>query len=292
MKRMKNPFTPAKPLAPGQPAFVPRGKQRPLFFVHIPKTSGSSWNSLLEDVYGRRNFISHAEFHLPNIKAGNDSPKTLDCVSAHIPLNNWRRQAGTEAYGLITILRDPWARLVSHVNWIDRFNNGKDMSGQGNHADKVAHMASLIAQTDFEDRKSVQYFFDHAHDAGHYAHFDNLQVRMLYRGKLRQMEAPISPELTQGALRSLKSFDGFGICEDGNRFQNELLQDLGQPVRAEVPHKNKSSLSKLRVDHHIARDVLQPWLAADQTLYRRARAWAAERTQLRNIAPSEAENTA
>ena len=41
---------------------MPRGlKPRPLFFLHIPKTAGTSLGALLKGVYGPQNAVLHLE---------------------------------------------------------------------------------------------------------------------------------------------------------------------------------------------------------------------------------------
>lgn len=262
---------------PKQDLFAPAGGKLPLFFVHIPKTSGSSWNSALSAAYGADNFHEHAEYVLPRLLDGRDATLRVDGVSGHIPVNTWRKHRGTSAYGLITVLRDPWARLVSHINWIDRFNNGKTLSGHGAQTEKLAHVAGLIAQTDFENRASLKHFLDHTHDAGLFTAFDNLQVRMLFWGKGKPMEGAVTNATTGAALRGLNQFAGFGFCEDGDAFLGQVMTALGVNAPAPLPHDNKGPLKRVHRDMHIARDVLHPWIAHDIALYRRARALAAER---------------
>ena len=270
----------AKPTRTGHPKqdlFVPTGQKTPLFFVHIPKTSGSSWNTSLAAAYGTNNFHEHGEHALPRLLDGRDPSIMADGVSGHIPVNNWRRYPGTKPYGLITVLRDPWARLVSHLNWIDRFNHGKTLDGHGAQGEKIAHVAGLIAQTDFENRASLKNLLDHTHDKGQFSAFDNLQVRMLFWGNGKPMDGSVTNATTTAALRGLRQFAGFGFCEDGDVFLNQVMASLGVAAPAPLPHDNRGPLKRVRTDMHIARDVLNPWVVQDAVLYRRARALNAER---------------
>ena len=283
MFKRRSPTTKAPPKAAPktgvakQPLFVPAGHKKPLFFVHIPKTSGSSWNSALAAAYGAENFHKHAEWALPGLLDASKPTIQADGVSGHIPVNKWRHYTGATAYGLITVLRDPWARLVSHINWIDRFNHGKSLAGQGQQAEKLAHVSGLIARTDFENRASLKTFMDQTHDKGLFTAFDNLQVRMLVWGKINAMQGSVSHAYTGAALRGLRQFSGFGFCEDGNVFLNQVTTVLGVTAPVPLPHDNKGPIKRVHTNMHIARDVLHPWIVHDSSLYRRARALNAER---------------
>lgn len=273
-----NKSTPSGPEPSGTPVpFTPQGDKRPFFFLHIPKTSGSSWNAVLGQVYGDGNFVEHAEYQMPKLLDGTATGQVCDGVSGHIPFNNWRRYPQTQAYGVLSVLRDPWARLVSHINWIDRFNHGKSLDAHGRQAEKLAHVAGLIDKTDFENRASIEAFRDGLHGPGFYPAFDNLQVRMLYCGPDHQMKMDVTREATDAAFDALSSFDGFGFCEDTAAFQGFVLASLNAPPSQRPPHENKGPLSRAHAGQDIARDVLEPLFAQDAVLYRRARALYAHR---------------
>lgn len=262
----------AAPVVP----FLPRELLSPIFFLHIPKTSGSSWNALLRDAFGDDNFQEHVEYLLPLLLRREREPLRADCVSAHIPLNNWRRYRGTDAYERVTVLRDPWARLVSHINWIDRFNHGKTLEGQGPQREKIAHVAALIDATDFTDRASLIGFRDRLHDKGMFASFDNLQTRMLYQGPQKQMQMAVGKGETEAALEALNGFRSFGFCEDGAAYQNRFLAELGRAPLSEATHENRGPRRCIEAGNDLAREVLSPWFEADQVLYDGARKLAAQ----------------
>ena len=93
--------------------FDPKGPERPLFFLHIPKTAGSSNNVFLARLFGEDQFQAHIENLLPGLMAGEAPPLTQSCLSGHVPLWAWMLYRGSDAFDRVTLLRDPWARLVS-----------------------------------------------------------------------------------------------------------------------------------------------------------------------------------
>lgn len=256
------------------------GHAFPFFFLHIPKTAGSSWNEVLRSAYGADHFVEHIEHHLPALLDGAQGTQKKNCVSGHVPLNNWRGYPGQGAYARMSILRDPWRRLVSHINWIDRFNHDHPFAGHGKDVAQLRHVAGLIAETDFESRASLTMFLSRLHDAGHFFTFDNLQTRMLYVGPENHRFCPVSPSLLRAANAEMARFEALGVCEDLDGFQSDFLGFLGLPSQGSAPRVNTARIDRVRPDMHVARDVLHSLIAFDSALYRRARALIDERRAL------------
>lgn len=251
---------------------APRGQQRPLFFVHIPKTSGSSINALLARAYGEENFVEHLEYALPAIMSGKEPAKAADGISGHILLSVWKAYRGTEVYGLATVLRDPWARLVSHVNWVARMMHGEELP-QGKSRHSVAAVARQIARTDFNDRASLEEFVRLCDGLETFNAFHNLQTRMvLDQGGLNTVFRRLTQADGARAVANLDLFDVLGICEDQARFAADLAGFLGHAVAsADEVHENRASVKVLDRSNDLAREVMGHWIALDQTLYDAAR---------------------
>ncbi len=92
--------------------------KKKIFFVHIPKTGGSSFNKFLST-----HFIGkeHCECYLTvDGQFANPSHlQELDYISAHMSFfvfesNSFPRQE----YYLTTFIRDPISQLISHLNWV------------------------------------------------------------------------------------------------------------------------------------------------------------------------------
>lgn len=257
------------PVAP----FRPRGRMAPLVFLHIPKTSGSSCNRLLADLYGADNFIGHAEYRLPGILAGKVAPVRVDGLSAHVPLCRWSLYRGSDAYARVTVLRDPWARLVSHINWHGRFLAGKALP-MGRTAGAVWRVVKALQGTDFDSRKSINAFMAAVRaESCDFNAFDNMQVRMLMTGPPRVTYRPaIGTAEVAMAVENLRGFALVGFCEDQAAFRARLMALLDRPAPEAGPvRENVGNLRLLSPDNALAREVLAPWVALDQQLYDAAR---------------------
>lgn len=249
--------------------FAPQGRLRPLIFLHIPKTSGSSCNRLLADLYGDDNFIAHAEYRLPRLLSRRAPTQLADGLSAHMPLCRWSLYAGSAAYDRMTMLRDPWARLVSQINWIGRFLQGRPMP-RGATADALSRVVSVLGRTDFDSRASMLSFIAAVREeADAFNSFDNLQTRMLYLGHPRATYRPqIGADEVAMAIASVREFALVGFCEDQPTFRDRLVRFLGVSAPSADPvRENVGSVRLLSQDNSLAREVLAPWVVLDQQLY-------------------------
>ena len=244
---------------------------RRVFFLHIPKTAGSSNNIFLRSLFGEDGFQDHVENLLPRLLEGELPPLRQRCISGHVPLWAWSLYRGTHVYERITLLRDPWRRLVSHVNWVNQFNHGVRMPSHGPGAQSLANVARALEQTDFEDRKSLKRLFDIANAQPYFSSFDNYQVRMLRTGRMDAMEKEMSPKDVEVASEELSRFLAFGFCEDQLAFQQDVITKLEVEGTPSEVAANKGSHKALVVSNSLARDVFAPWIEADSVLYAYAR---------------------
>ena len=249
--------------------FAPEGA-RPIFFLHIPKTSGSSTNAFLRALYGKGAVVEHVEYQLPDLLAGRRVAIRAPCVSGHVPLWAWRLYRGAEHYACVTILRDPWARLVSHVNWVAKYAAGAKLPpGAGGVA--LGRVAALVEATDFESVAGLRKLMIAVKAEPNFASFDNYQVRMLRAWRMDAMEGRLGDADLSVAEAELASFLHVGFCEDQAAFQADLMSKLGKRAEVTPIRANRASVHRLRADNLLAREVFAPWLELDQGLYGFAR---------------------
>ncbi len=266
---------PERPVS--QVPFAPASRQVPIFFLHIPKTSGSSVNAFLKALYGEDNFTEHAEYKLPHLLSGKLPTMVCDCVSAHIPLFSWHLYPGTAVYRRVTLLREPWERLVSHVNWINRFNHDKELPAVGPKAAPLKHVSEVLRDTDFGDGASIRQLFDEANRQPMFTDWDNLQVRMLLTGNMQAMTKPLAQADAENALGNLAQFFVYGFCEDNDAFQSDVVRALGLDYSVTEVRENPGAMRVLTRDNALAREIFAPWIEWDQQLYDRAQEIARQR---------------
>ncbi len=92
-----------------------------IFFIHVAKTAGSSFNRCLRDhfsgdVHCEKYFEPGSRiFRFP------DRLRSFDFISGHLRISDFYANGlSRDDYFLMTFLRNPLDQLVSHVNWLLR----------------------------------------------------------------------------------------------------------------------------------------------------------------------------
>lgn len=252
--------------------FVPRGRVAPVFFLHIPKSSGSSVNTFLRTLYGPKNFIDHIEYRLPDLLNGKGAPCRMDGISGHVPLCRWSLYPGAGAYAWATVLRDPWARLVSHINWVHRFNIDQALPPPNSARARANHaVAAILRSARFDTAEEVAQFHRAVSAVPDFVGFDNLQVRLLLTASTRDEIRRLVPEDARRAVANLSRFRIVGFCEDQAAFQRAVLDHMGRQDPPQVIRENTGIAPLLQADNAVAREVLRPWYALDAQLVEAAR---------------------
>lgn len=159
-------------------------KSKKLVFIHIPKTAGTSLRLLLESNYTeaeRAAIYSHQDLDENLAKALAD-PK-IKCIYGHFPL---RPVIIDSDATVVTLLREPIARSISHYNHYSKRMNEK-------HAQL---MEGIESPEDFT--KLVQ--------------SNNRQTAFL-SGYLNQKEFLKDPEVLHKALANFDRLDAVGFTE-------------------------------------------------------------------------------
>jgi hypothetical protein len=90
--------------------------ERPLFFLHIPRTGGFSLKTMLEQIYGARHTL--LDLHKYDHKV--IDPTDYELIEGHVSFGKARMMAG--APNLFTIVRDPVSRSVSVARHLRHFS--------------------------------------------------------------------------------------------------------------------------------------------------------------------------
>lgn len=94
--------------------------QKKTFFIHVGKTGGTSFNHFLQThLIGK----VHCEVYRINSLINNgfeelEFLRSLEFISGHLMLKEFIENFNRSDYLLVTILRNPAAQLISHLNWI------------------------------------------------------------------------------------------------------------------------------------------------------------------------------
>ncbi len=259
-----------RPLDAIQSAVVP---ERPIFFMHIPKTAGTSFNNHVHSWFGHGRWHSHIEVLPESEQAALLSEPQY--VAGHLPFHRLHR-LGIELDGidLHTIFRDPLRQVHSHLAWIKGIGADADAAFFHAHPPVVRELA-LSLQSEKLDNADGLAAFSARIDGFQCDFFDNIQVRYL----LDHRPERVGEDDLANALASLDRFKTFGVTERYQEYLAECAAFYGRRHIAQQTRHNPSRVAPMfDMDDPAIRAALQPLITHDQVLYDRALAVCAGRS--------------
>ncbi len=206
---------------------------KPLVFLHLPKTSGTALVSGLTSALGPRRIVSgfdrvlfggFREFETlaPEVRrqvylTPDEVPDDGDFVSGHFALSTLRARYGDAQF--LTVLREPIARLFSHwFYW--RAQSAEHLRSWGKWAERVERARCPLPE--FLQNREIA------------AQIDNIYLRMLLWPHPAIpdedfIDAREDDELVRQALSKLEPFAFLDIVENSD-FSANLATFFGQPI--------------------------------------------------------------
>ena len=188
-------------IAPSRPAFV----NKPVFFMHIAKTAGSSVNEFFIEHFGRE----RAAMHIESVT----DPATLthhQFISGHIGLERFERDFDSKRFYTATMLREPIRQLVSHLNWVRHLSEPERAEFLQGHPEIVRDISARLQQVDFSSPDAMSRFVSELRPAERPL-FDNCQCRYFHS---IPAATPYNEDAFRQAVRNLTRFDFVGLTEN------------------------------------------------------------------------------
>ncbi|MEO0988371.1 MAG: sulfotransferase family 2 domain-containing protein [Cyanobacteria bacterium J06639_14] len=233
-----------------------------LFFIHIPKTAGTTFNAFLEQQYDLGAIIppgffgKHEVYVRPeDIEAHRDQLKQFALLRGHFGYKIY--QAMAPEFITLTVLRHPLERVVSLYNdW--RTKSEENLENAPELEKSLAMLAQHLSLPDFLQASHAQ--------LPHWFH--NGQARLLAQDFSCELE---DAELQRLALEHLDAIDYVGITEAFDLFLWVLCERFGwyRPVQLQALNKARHSLRVEDLDE-AARAIVAEKNAVDWALYHRA----------------------
>ena len=230
-------------------------------FMHIPKTAGTSFNTLAQSLFPKGTAIHHIEL-LPE-KDYRDLADTYNYISGHLRFGQLKEIFSADNAAFYTILREPYAQLQSHLKWlIQTAENPKEKYFKATNP-VIYNLGRKLGQVGYFDIQALSEFVQTL--SGIEAAFvDNLQTRYFLD---RQPERVSNDDLAIAVANS-RLFKLIGLTEHYDAFVCSFSEMNSIKLTAPAGRMNISKTEPLfDCDDKQVREILQPLVQADLQLY-------------------------
>jgi len=237
--------------------------QRKLLFMHIAKAGGSTVNKFLARHYSKNKIATHIESNEQWFQDP-DYLQSLYFISGHVNLQRLNRYLELEDYYKITVLREPYSHVISHLAWIRKLSDQGEDERLQQHPDYVQRFSQQLLQTNLSEPAEIRRLIGSLNDRERRL-VDNCQVR--YFTGIKPGEC-VTTEHVSMAIKASKIFDRIGTTEALHQFFKDINQDMGwqeQKINmAENVSDNYYGMARSDTDICVA---LHPLVKHDIALY-------------------------
>ena len=232
-----------------------------VLFMHIPKTGGTSFNTFVRNHFPEGSTVIHMEDIDPDDQRALAQQKIY--LAGHLPLRLIKERFDLSRFDLITMLRDPYRQLHSHVSWVKNIGADPGSDYFQKHHELFQDLALRLNRTDFsivDDLPSLTRDLP----ANLCSLFDNNQTRHF----LETEPAAVTEAHLFAAIDNLDCFKLVGTTEKYDEFTAAFcsLYDIGSPARGERFNESRSQ-RLFDCDDPSARSRLLPLVQYDLRLY-------------------------
>lgn len=231
------------------------------FYLHIPKTAGTTFNDFLKKSFPFNSTVFHIESKLEEIEAKR-------VLSGHIVLPRAKKIIPNfTEYTTLTVLRKPIEQLSSHLRYVRKLAEPSEAHRLLAHTDAIKKIVAQLQETDFASPSSLKIFITWLEDEN-LALFHNTQIQYLIGSRFT-----VNKEQLAEAKEELNGIDYVGVTERLDDYMDYLSYKLNFK-------KNKVKNKKLNItietygldiNNKEIQKVLEPLICYDKIIYDEAK---------------------
>ncbi|WP_312240061.1 sulfotransferase family 2 domain-containing protein [Pantoea sp.] len=212
---------------------------KPMFFLHIPKTAGSSFNDYVQQ---KMTCATHIENQPAIYDAIHKRRADFDFVSGHLKFEDKLSVIHSPQWFKFTFLREPIEQVISHIKWVRSFSTHSRRHEIKFYPDEKQQLFQQLSQVSLSDIETLQKLLDSSCEFRNF--FDNCQVRYLTNDNIMWVKNIHYETALQNAL----SLDAVAFCETADRDSVNILNAAGWPTQERSFPKSNPSPSNERPD--------------------------------------------
>lgn len=240
------------------------------FYLHIPKTAGSSLNTFLQAQFKHEQCLTHIESQ--NVFQSDERIQEIDnfnLLSGHIPLPQMQYKYKVfEQRIVMATFRIPIEHVVSHISWVRKLGDSGEEKRLKQHSPEIQKLVKRLIVTDLSNPHKIKELIAWLEKENLFL-FHNTQTKYLSGGNSANFE----PSSIDQAIMNLKKIDFVGITERLEEYMSMLCFYLGwnfdqKETISENVNPNNYGLD---IRNNEIVDSLQPLIKWDQVIYKLAR---------------------
>lgn len=234
----------------------------PIFFMHIPKTAGTSFNNYIRQYFGYG--MSHTHIQTTPLERQQEMARTSHFLSGHITLEHiptiFSDRSGVHRH---TIVRQPLKQLHSHIGWVKGIALDPNGDFYRKHHSLVQQMGRDLFQTDLSNPENLKLLVENL-DGFQIDFFDNIQTRYF----LDYRPDRVSQADCDQAIANISRFKTIGLTESFNQYTGEFCDFYGIEQKPITSVHNPSKVTPLfDINQSTVQESLAPLVQFDLQLY-------------------------
>lgn len=235
--------------------------QARVFFMHIPKTAGTSFNSFAGGLYRPGEIITHIEAY--DKSAYHEITEKYRFISGHLRMDSIERYFQGKNLQFYTLIREPYAHLHSHLNWLRGIGATPGSSFYQAHHVLFKELASSWGHRTRISNHELQRLVDN---------LDGVLKKLVDNGQSRYFLSEDPEQVEEKhffvAEKNLQLFSLIGTTSGYRLFQEEFCKKHKFPVPPTEKPLNRSKYESL-YDHTdpTSREIVRPLVQYDLRLY-------------------------
>lgn len=239
-----------------------------LFYLHIPKTAGTTFNYFLERLVEKELCLSHIESH-PELSNFNQSQALMSkkIISGHIAYKRAKKIIHNfDEFKKVTIFREPYQQLSSHLRYVKKLSLPSESERLSVHTDNIKKIVNFIRDVNFNNVKEIETFIQWLVEED-LVLFHNIQTQYLVSNRFSE-----SPNILDEAKKTLDDFNYVGISERIVELMAMLSYlEINKSIVMDMKLNENDKLFQLNIENEDIKEAFFPLIKYDLEVYNYAR---------------------